>query len=246
MPILHAIVASLLVVVPFTPGVAASNPPEVSEWFDHEALPIIFENEEGAESLDDTGPDYSTATDISQPIEVWMWSSDFIGGKPTQEPATRTGEWIAVILAGEKPLGVVSAEWDSDAHTVSFASYSDDALLGRDLLSAKSDSRVVNDEPSSTWVALTDDGVTAIDDDARVELPKPTTVEDYQKVVAARYAQSIEDSEAVGDGAAGGGGPTSPISAPVSWLTFGGVLVLIAGLSILTTLLVRRRRAIGS
>jgi hypothetical protein len=117
-------------------------------------------------------------------------------------------------------------------------------ILGEDLLSVKPGSLVVNDPPSSTWVALSNDTATAIDSDARIELPKPMAVGEYQKIVAARYAQSISESEAVGEGAAGGGGPQpSDGRSEVSWMAPAGVGILAAGLLLAVILFARRRRA---
>lgn len=162
------------------PGAAlAASPPDptrtaVSIWFAHDALDLVLDSEA------ETGSgSFAEVTGISAPLELWTWTAEFIAGSPTDEPVEPTGEWIAAILSDDEPLGVITAAYDRERDHVEFTSYSDEHKLASGLLLVPAGATLVTDPPSSTWVTITGDTVTALDADALAELPEPASVADY-------------------------------------------------------------------
>lgn len=190
------------------PAHAAGNeiPPDVRAAFSDDALAALQKSEESQVTVDGTGvPDFSAATSFGVPRQVYMWSTDLILGKPSDEPTTALDEWLAPILgpAGE-PLGTYRVWRPTPDSTAELAGYNNDIELAAALQKLDEVSVLVSDPTIEAWYAVRDGSVSAVNQSAAREVPYPTAIDEVALLVAERYGAAIADSEEVGEGAAGG------------------------------------------
>ena len=236
--------AVLLVFAPSAAATAAPHTPDyVDVWFDEVALPFIMENAASTVyvgELSENETDFTSATDIGHPREYSAWSDDFVRGRATERPVKATGLWIAPVVSGDTVIGTVHAHADTASQSVEFVGYNNNAELGNALIGLSQAARVIEDQPSATWIVLENGRVRTLTEQGRFELPEETSLGEYQSTVAKRYAAAMAASEGVED-AVGGGGPAAPSSA-LSWWGIASVAAIIVGGLALVSLGYHRRK----
>ena len=231
-------------------GAAAADPADtvpvaVGQWFAQEALPLVLET--AAPASDPTMPDYSSADAIGSPHRLWGFSADFIAGTRTDRPLAATGDWIASIEADGTALGYISAAYATETGRVDFVGYSDAAELGSAIARRPATARIVVDGATSTWIAVDEQGLVSplIRGASSADVAPGTPVDDYQRVLAARYAALIRAAAGQEASAGGGGGVRALAGAAVDPRPIAITGVLAAAVLIaVVALILRRRRSV--
>lgn len=228
------------------------TPNDVQAAYSEEALAGLRSMEESSVSIDETdGPDFSAATSFGFPRRVHLWSDDLVQGEETAVPTTTVDEWLAPVLGPEdEPLGTFRVWRPTSEKQAELAGYNDDAELAGALQKLEDDSALISDPTIEAWYALDGGIVTALNQSAAREVPIPAAIDEVAGTVAARYAEAIESSEEIGEGAAGG----MPVDDQRPWydgmnlgiLIPAIMLILAAGLGLAwQTLNARKRRRSG-
>lgn len=181
-------------------------PPDVQAAYSAAAITDLQNVEDSLVTTDKTGvPDFSSASSFGTPHQVHLWSAELIAGKTSSDPTAPLEEWLASIdgPSGEL-LGTYRVWRPAAGNTAELAGYSDDIELAGALSKLDDKSDLVSDPAIEGWYAVSDGSVTALNQSAAREVPYTASIEEVAGIVAARYAAAIQNSEEVGEGAAGG------------------------------------------
>jgi hypothetical protein len=218
-----ALTAVLVVALSASPAQALPEP----------RIPADVSAAVGAESLrraeawtQATGIDLSRAR-VDAVHELFMWSTDFVNGKPTAEPVTSSGSWVAAVMSGDRAVGLV---WvgrpdGGPAELVGIGGGPDlaDALTG-----VAPSEILIEDAPAGAWYALEGNTVRPLNDWARGAQPEPAELSAVQVIVAEQTAARLAVD-------------TPPVQAPVPVIGL-SLGAMAAALAVAGGLLVRRRR----
>jgi hypothetical protein len=175
--------ALVAVVMSGSPALATPAPPipaDVRAVFDGEAL---RQAQTGGEGVD---ADFSDAR-VGAVHEVFGFSEDFVGGRPTTEPVTSRGLWLGALVRGDDVLGTLGV-WRDGGLPAQPNGYSNDVPIGRALMTLTPAEILVFDEPDGAYYAVDGTTVRPLNDWARSVLPQPADLSRLQQPVADRYA----------------------------------------------------------
>jgi hypothetical protein len=203
-------------------------PPDVQQVFDEEAIPYIHESAAGigAPSV------YKQDVDgIANVAELFVFTPSYLHGGtlgPAYEP---TGEWIATVTADFVAVGTVRVRTAGGVDPY-ISQWNGDGELGGKLADAAGVD-LVEDEPTGAFYAVFGETIGPLNFAAVAQLPTPTTLRKFQKLLLARLAADAEAGE-----------PDSP--GPGSILTLGAVAVAtVAGIVLISARARARRSARG-
>lgn len=214
---------------------ASDLPDDVSSWFADEAVPIVLEIQAGSVVLD-TGVPETRYTDVSlgTPHQLHTWTPEFRGGTRASEVSTPIDQWVAPLLDRGEPVGTIHAHRNNDG-LVELAYFDDHVSLATRLLSTGDAEIVVYDPPLDAFFGMESEQIRPLSDTARSEVAGRASVEDFQQLLAERYAGDdltnvglpSDDPRAAMAGG-GGGVPTDPTNGANSmmrslWIGVGGV-----------------------
>ena len=106
-------------------------------------------------------------------------------------------------------VGTYSVRRPAPNAQVEPGSFDNDYELGTALKGVPEGAQLVMDPTIGGWYFVKDGRVTALNSQAAVEIPRPVTLEEFEPIVAQRYAEAIEASRGT-PGSAGGGGSNAP------------------------------------
>ncbi|WP_146086482.1 hypothetical protein [Rathayibacter sp. AY1D1] len=210
---LTRIVAGSALAVAFSLGSLATAqaategiPSDVQAAYSTEALEKLRTADETLVTVDETGvPDFSSASSFGTPHQVNLWSSDLISGKASNTPTSPLEEWLAPILGPDgEPVGTYRVWRPTSDSKAELAGYNDDTELVGALQALSEKSVLVSDPTFEAWYAVSDGSVSALNESAAREVPYTTSLNEVASIVSTRFAESIKNSEATGEGAAGG------------------------------------------
>lgn len=223
-------------------------PPDVQAAFSSTAIKDLQAVGDSVVSVDDAGvPDFSSTSSFGTPHQVLLWSPELISGRMSSNPTTPLEEWVAPIIGSDdKLLGTYRVWRPTTGSKAELAGYNDDIELASALNDLKDESALVSDPAIEGWYAVHDNSVTALNQSAAREVPYATPIDEVARIVSTRYAEAIQNSEEVGEGAAGGMAvedlrPWYYGMDP--WILGAGVLLLIASASAAAWWVSVRRRA---
>ena len=151
--------------------------------------------------------DYGDVVGFGTIHEVFVWSHAFIfDGDPTSAPEPYEF-WIApALLNNGDAAGTATVRWPSPEGVARVSGYDNDVELGNALKKVPDGAQLITDYTINAWYAVKDGTVTAVNTAAATEVPQPMPIEEFQPIIATRWAERIAASEGVFGGAGGGGG----------------------------------------
>lgn len=191
-------------------------PDDVKQFFATEALEDMYQNGEavviqGVDGEPGHAPvDYSDVTQFGLIGEMFVWSQEFLFQGVVDKPTQPINEWIAPALRENgEAVGTYSVRRPAPNAQVEPGSFDNDYELGTALKGVPEGAQLVMDPTIGGWYFVKDGRVTALNSQAAVEIPRPVTLEEFEPIVAQRYAEAIEASRGT-PGSAGGGGSNAP------------------------------------
>jgi hypothetical protein len=213
-------------------------PSDVKSAFDGAVKWIVAD----AAAYSDPGAEvFTKTTAVANITEVYTFTHDYLYGKPTKTAVTPTGEWYATVLSGSDVIGFVRV-WSPEGGGTEVAGYAGQVDIGAALARAGGGTFV--EEPRTAEVFLiTGATIEPLNDAATVELPFPTSLSEFQKVISERILEADLAGEGL-EAPVGGGGPFEDRRpwwyGASAWLIL-GVAALIASAAIFIGVALRRR-----
>lgn len=205
-----ALAAPLLVL----PPVALPEPPgPVLAWFAEEGVVAATTSESSGLSAEEL-----TRLAVGTPINVGLWSEDFLAGVTTAEPVVASGEWVAPVTLDGAGLGAIVAAAAGDGAVADHRVLWDEDL-GYALVSFLATTFIL-DEGTTGWFRLGGDVLTPVTAEAKDVLAGSIDVRAYQPFLVERYSTAQEEEAVPSEG----GGP---LLRPVA-ITAAAVVALLA------------------
>lgn len=206
-----AALAAPLLVMP--PAELPEPPGPVLAWFTEDAVAAATTSESSGLSAEELA-----RLAVGTPINVGMWSEDFVAGVTTAEPVVASAEWVAPVTLDGAGLGAVVAATAADGAVEDHRVIWDEDLgyaLGSFLATT-----FILDEGTTGWFRLGGDVLTPVTAGAKDVLAGSIDVRAYQPFLVERYSTAQEEETAPSEG----GGP---LLGPVT-ITAGAVVAMLA------------------
>lgn len=150
--------------------------------------------------------DYTGVVGFGPIHEVYGWSQEYIAGENTDTPFRPYDEWIAAsLLEDGTVVGTARVRRPTPTSAAEFGEISNRFELGQALNMVPDDAILVEDPTNIGWYAVRDGIVTAVSDQAAAEVPTPMTLDEFQSIIAERWAAREAASQGI-PGSAGGSG----------------------------------------
>lgn len=239
-----ALALALATLGPASPAAAAQAvPDDVVAAFSDEALREAKSINASEYPADDAGAaDFADAVGFGLPRQVHLWSSSLLETGVTGDPVIAIEEWVAPILdASGESVGLYRV-WRPDPRApAEFAGYDADAESAAAISAMDSSTTLVSDPTIGGWYSLRGGELSALNHQARAELPDPAVLDSVAPLISARHHESVRQSAGI-EGAAGGASTTdqhSPAARAAGWAAMAALVV--AG-GVIAVIIVRRHR----